>query len=106
MPNPREILPVDKYTNEKLGQSIDFQDVMEAGETITSRDVKIQDANGADVTGTLLDGAITGSGSLVVFTLHQGTAGLTYWVDTEVTLNTGEIHNQRMRVFIPEPATL
>jgi hypothetical protein len=99
----RKILPLPKYENEEIGQSVDFVDRLEAGETITGRNVTAMHAETlADETSNLIS-VVGGSGTEISFLVSSGTAGVTYWIDVAATLNTAEVLVQRMRLDMQEP---
>jgi len=98
----RVILTTCKYENEILDQSVDFVNVLDAGETISSRAVTAKEQpSGTDMASML--SSVGGSGSQVSYTISGGTAGKTYFLDVAATLNTSEVRIQRVQLQVESP---
>jgi len=95
---------IEKYVDEILDQSVDFEDVLADGESVSSGAVKIKDSTDTDVTSTLAPAGGSSSGTSVEYRLAAaGTAGMTYSVYALATLNTGEVLGQRFRMTLSKP---
>ena len=60
-----------------------------------SLSVTAEDADGNDVTATLIDGSPQIDGTRVLFTLIGGTAGMTYWIIVSVPTSDDELLTDR-----------
>ena len=97
----RTVLHFDKYASEDIAQTVDFVDVLEGGESISSRSVTAVDESGAAAAGIIA--SVGGTGSQVTYRVSGGTPGEFYYIDVEVTLNTTEVHVQRLKMQVPRP---
>ena len=91
----------EKFPGELMTQSVDFDAVMAAGESISSASATaVQKDTGTDVTGSVISGSATFAGTLVTYRVTGGTAGSNYVLTVRATLNTGDIYEQRLEMSV------
>ena len=91
----------EKYQPEIIDQGVDFVNILEGGDSISSGTVVVTDSQGNDVTSTLVTGSAAVNGTEVYYRLAAaGTAGQTYNVFVTATLNTGEKISQLIKLVV------
>ena len=91
----------EKYQPEIIDQGVDFVNILEGGDSISSGTVVVTDSQGNDVTSTLVSVAAAVNGTEVYYRLAAaGTAGQTYNVFVTATLNTGEKISQLIKLVV------
>jgi hypothetical protein len=104
MGQSRTIIRFIKYANEYIPQAVDFVNVLEGLETIQSASVTAYEVGtNTEVTSTIIDGTASINGTAVEYTVQDGTAGVSYWIDVEATFDTSEVAIQRLRMSVPIP---
>lgn len=92
------ILSRGKRVNEKLPIGVDFTDDLEDADSVSSAAVTAIDGAGADVTATILEGAVL-AGNISKITVKAGTEGESYRVFFKATTAAGFIYTHS--VLIP-----
>lgn len=87
-----DLATITKADDENLDYGIEFADLLETGETISSASWTV----GAGLTG----GAESESGTVASKWLSGGTAGLTYEVDCEATTSAGRVFERCFNVRV------
>jgi hypothetical protein len=99
------VIPFEKYVYEITDQGVDFGPVLESGEVSSAAGIKVVDAAANDVTSTLVPGGASLDGDIVTYRLaDEGTPGMTYFIYALLTLGSGEVLGQCLRMSIPSPA--
>ncbi len=93
-----------KQPAEKYPVAVDFAYALDTGETInaTTSTVKAYDANGNDVTTTIIDGSITVNGSEIRATVKGGDDGNTYKLTYTCVTNNGNQFEQDVKMICRE----
>ena len=93
------VIDVTKYAQEIIDQEVDFVDVLEGGESVSSGAVEAYNNEGTDVTSSLIPGGASVSTTKVTYQIvAYGNAGEVFALYVLATLNTGEKIGQLLRV--------
>jgi hypothetical protein len=93
---------VQKYPVEVFLEQVDFTDVLNAGESISTADVTAKNArSGADTTTEMISGISIVVGDIIQYTLSGGELDERYIVVASATLNNGQVIAQRVQVNVP-----
>lgn len=92
----------DKQSYDSEIYEVDCSDRLDTGVTISSAEVKVFETNGADVSGTMVQGTATIDGSNVYIQIKAGTDGKKYNVRLRLTLSNGEYAEDDMVLYVKE----
>jgi hypothetical protein len=95
-----------KFPAEQLTYEVEFSAALKAGESISSVQVQIGDAEkGTDASGELLlVGSPAIGGTVVTLTLKDGVGDTVYNVDVLATLSSGDVLAHRLVITCLDPA--
>ena len=93
------VIDISKYAQEIIDQEVDFVDVLEGGESVSSGSVEAYNNEGTDITTSLIPGGASVSTTKVTYQItNYGNAGEVYALYVFATLNTGEKNGQLLRL--------
>lgn len=95
---------LEKYAGEILDQGVDFAGELIEGESVSSGDIVVFEANGNVVTDVLAPNGASADEAVIQYRLEaEGIPGKTYHVYVYAILNTGEKIGQLLVMSIPKP---
>lgn len=98
----RSVPRFEKYPNEVITQAVDFVEVLDAGETITTSSVTAVRLDTGASASEVLNGGSSINGTTVSYQVANGTASISYILSVNATLDSSEIYTQKIQMNVVE----